>query len=47
MHISEEQIKAVVEVLNDNSYRIFDSYILEEVAVDIINKLNEVIYKGT
>jgi hypothetical protein len=47
MYISEEQIKVVVKVLNDNGYRIFDGYMLEEVAIDIINKLNEVIYNGT
>jgi hypothetical protein len=47
MYISEEQIKAVVKVLEDNGYRIFDGYMLEEVAIDIITKLNDVIYKGT
>lgn len=47
MYISEEQIKAVVKILDDNGYRIFDGYMLEEVAIDIINKLNEVIYNGT
>lgn len=47
MNISEKQIKAVVKILNYNGYRIFDGYKLEEVALEIINKLNEVIYKGT
>jgi hypothetical protein len=76
MNISEEQVKAVVRVLEENEYRLSDGYehyyfydkkynyrpdnltgedlkkfdlnlVLQEVAIDVINKLNEVIYKGT
>lgn len=47
MYISEEQIKAVVKILEDNRYSIFDGFMLEDVAVEIINNLNKIIYNGT
>jgi len=55
MYISEEQIQAVIQVLRENELKLSDGYehldnlvelddVLREIAIEIIEKLNEVIY---
>ena len=47
MYVSKEQVEAVVRVLKENEYRLFDSnVVLREVAVEAISKVNDVIYYG-
>lgn len=53
MYISEEQINAVVKVLEDNEKKLTDRYNTGDtneifmVAIYVIEELNKVIYNGT